>query len=115
MRKSIRKIVSLCLAMAMLLPVLAMPAFAEQRAVHIHNYNIELSYHEEYEDLNGNMHYCHVTKLMACDCGVSTVVMDTYTRPHVFVQADPDISGGNTEEDTDIYYVCKFCGHSYHT
>ena len=114
MRNSIRKIASLCLAMAMILATLAMPAFAEERAVHIHSYDIELSHDEEYDVINDHYHCLLVTRSMACSCGESTIVFESGPRqPHIFVSYG-DTTGGNTEGDTDNYFICTVCDHVVH-
>ncbi len=114
MRNSIRKIAALCLAMTMILSLFAVPAFAEMRAVHFHSYDIELACHEGYEAFDDQFHFYAITRAMACSCGESTTVTESGPHlPHIFVSYGGP-TGGNTEGDTDNYFICTFCNHVVH-
>ena len=68
MKNSIRKIASLCLAMMMVLSIMAVPAFATETEDHIHNYDVSTSF--EYAYLDSETHsvteiHCHKCKY--CD------------------------------------------------
>ena len=115
MRNSIRKIASLCLAMAMILSLLAVPAFAEMRSVHIHEYDLVDSYSAyTYED--EEYHVYTIINTYGCDCNETYREYLTDYLKHV-----PDGGPIGTETSVDAegnaiivtLYKCRFCSGTY--
>ena len=117
MRNSIRKIASLCLAMAMILSTMAMPALAEERAVHIHNYTIS-STKTSCSPVDDEQHVTTTTYTYICDC------RDTY-QDYSEVYGYHAPSGGPISSHTSVdvngnvivvyLYRCRACGATYST
>lgn len=119
MRNSIRKIASLCLAMAMILSVLAMPASAEEKSNHTHIYQTGVSY--EYVCQDDSTHAYMKVTTYTCTYSGCTEEYQTYT---VISTGSHSASGGGTLEYTftdpetgaTVYYyryTCRVCGGSY--
>lgn len=112
MRKSIRKIASLFMAMAMILSVLAMPAFAEERAVHTHSYDTVVDEEVRCTYYDNETHRIDVTSTRSCSCGE--------TFPYTSTSYDSHMASGSgtfaysiTDDDGDTInyyrYSCKVC------
>lgn len=113
MKNSIRKIASLCLAMMMVLSIMAVPAFAEERAVHIHEYDTTTKCTYTYHD--NDTHLTLSTSTHTCSgCGDiyesfsesydSHIARGTGTLKHTMIGS------------TIVYYyeyTCKVCNHSF--
>ena len=117
MRNSIRKIASLCLAMAMILSLFAMPALAEERAVHIHSYGTVVTSDTEVFPYNDTKHVFETTTYYACECGIiGAPDITTYYANHVF-PGSGTFEYSFTDESTGITvnyyrYTCSVCDHS---
>ena len=115
MRNSIRKIASLCLAMATILSVLAVPAFAEERVIHTCKYDnyVSSEFESDAEGYNNNKNHRYETvHYYACDCGEINPKSTYRYEPHL-----PKGSGTNPQYAIDnegnvitLYtYICKIC------
>lgn len=118
MRNSIRKIASLCLAMAVILSVLAMPAFAEERVVHTHSYNNFVTSDTEVFPYSNTQHVFETTTYYSCECGeIGAPVITTRYAAHsaagsgTFKYSYTDPTTGAT---VNYYsYTCSVCGDSF--
>lgn len=115
MRKSIRKSASLCLAMAMILSVLAMPVFAEMKAVHRCVYDIYVTHHDEAIPYDGDNHLVERSTYYACDCGAIDAPVITYFYAAHIASRDGQIEHVFSDPVTGatVYYVRYTCAACY--
>ena len=117
MRNSIRKIASLCLAMTMILSLFAVPAFAEERAIHTHSYDTVVTSDTEVFPYSDTQHVFETTTYRACECGtISAPIITTHYANHVF-PGSGTFEYSFTEESTGITinyysYTCSVCDYS---
>ena len=118
MRNSIRKIASLCLAMAMILSLFAVPAFAEMRAAHIHEHNnyVSSEFESDAEGYNNNYHRYETVHYYACDCGEINPKSTYRYEAHLPTGSgtDPQYTIDNEGNVITLYtYTCKICGDDF--
>lgn len=117
MRKSIHKIASLFMAMAMILSVLAMPALATERALHTHNYiptvtGTSCSLVDDYQ------HVTITEYTYTCDC--KSAYQDVVTVYGDHVPNGGPIGSQTTVDDSGnpivvTLYRCGVCKDTYAT
>lgn len=118
MRKSIRKFASLCLALAMILSVLAMPALAEMKAVHRCVFDNYISSDQEVDPTyyDNDQHRYGIFSHYACDCGKIESTITSYHYENHIVVGEGEFAFSTTNgEYTITYYrfTCPKCNHSF--
>lgn len=117
MKNSIRKIASLCLAMMMVLSVMAVPALAEERVVHVCEYDSIVNEVEEPCYHNNLYHRVDVVSTLICECGSTTTDYSSYYEEHIprGSGTDPQYTfDGEGNVIVTLYtYTCRICDHEY--
>ena len=119
MKNSIRKIASLCLAMMMVLSIMAVPAFAEERAIHTHSYDTVVTSDTEVFPYSNTKHVYETLTYYSCECGTISAPVVTGRRYENHV-ADGEgtysysFTDPLTEETIDYYdFICSVCDDTY--
>ena len=121
MKKNLRKLLSLALALMMLLSILPMAVFAAEKEDEVepanmcnHSYDVTVTYSYTYVNAskhNKTTHYEYVCLL----CGYKKPSTDVVvSEPHTYRYI---LIGITTNDDTGTIYTyevrCTSCGHSY--
>lgn len=114
MKKSLKMVMSLCLAVALLLTAFPLSAFAAETDEHVHDY--EVTTHFEYSYYDNTTHQVKEIHTHTCDCGAvyrehhSSYAAHIATGTGTFAYSIW-VSEGVT---IDYYsYTCKICGGSF--
>ena len=120
MKKTVHKVTSQFMAIAIILSMLVLPAFAEEKTTHTHSYNIEAGTETSVSPYSSTHHIVTTITRFVCECGMP----DDPDKHTAYRYAKHTSAGSGTLDHsyTDpitgatVYYysfTCSECGDSF--